>query len=217
MKVEDIMTREVISVPPGASLKQAAQLLVEHRISGLPVVDDENDVIGVFSEADVLPKETGGVVAQQPLAWLTGFEVEVDRSKLDASVVGEAMTSPAVTVDEQAPVSKAARLMGEHRINRLPVVEGRKLVGIVTRADLVRAFVRSDADIAEEIREELVVGRLGLERHSIDIEVDDGSVTLGGRLHSNADAELLALLTSAVPGVVAVHSRLSWPGDDGLT
>jgi len=214
MKIEDVMTREVVSVRPGASLKQGAQLLVEHRISGLPVVDDEDHVLGVFSEADVLSKETAGVHAQQPLAWLTGFDVEVDRSKLDAHVVGEAMTSPALTIEADAPVSKAARLMSDRRINRLPVVAEGKLVGIVTRADLVRAFVRSDAEIAREIREELIVRGFGLEQHSIEIEVEDGEVTLAGRLGSRADAELLQAQVSAVPGVVDVRSRLSWPGAD---
>ena len=214
MKIADVMTREVVSVRPGASLKQAAQLLVEHRISGLPVVDDENHVLGVFSEADVLPKETAGVFAQQPLAWLTGFDIEVDRSKLDAHVVGEAMTSPALTIEAEMPVSKAARLMSQRGINRLPVVEEEKLVGIVTRADLVRAFVRSDAEIAREIREELVVGRFGLEPHSVEVAVEDGEVALSGGLEHRADAELFEAQVRAVPGVVDVRSRLSWPGKE---
>ena len=217
MKIEDVMTREVVAVKPGASLKQAAELLVEHGISGLPVVDDEDHVLGVFSEADVLPKETAGVLAQPSLAWLTGFDIEVDRSKLDARVVGEAMSSPALTIEAEAPVSKAARLMSERGINRLPVVAEGKLVGIVTRADLVRAFVRSDAEIVEEICEELVVGRFGLDRREVAVEVEDGEATLEGRLQSRADAELLAALVGAVPGVVAVHSRLSWPGKRGET
>ncbi|HUK95359.1 MAG TPA: CBS domain-containing protein [Gaiellaceae bacterium] len=217
MKIEDLMTRDVVVVKPGASLKQAAELLVEHRISGLPVVDDENNVLGVFSEADVLPKETAGVLAQPSLAWLTGFDIEVDRSKLDARVVGEAMTSPALTIEAEAPVSKAARLMSEKGINRLPVVDEGKLVGIVTRADLVRAFVRSDAEIAEEIREELVVGHFGLDRRSVAVEVEDGEVMLGGRLQSRAEAELLVALVGAVPGVVTTCSRLSWPGKPGET
>jgi CBS domain-containing protein len=214
MKVGDVMTREVVSVQPGASLKQAARLLVEHRISGLPVVDDENRVLGVFSEADVLPKETGVALAPEPLSWLAGLDIEADRSKLDAHVVGEAMTSPALTVESDAPVSRAARLMGERGINRLPVVEGGKLVGIVTRADLVRAFVRSDAEIAREIREELVVEGFGLEEHSVEVEVEDGEVTLGGRLERRADAELLEAQVRAVPGVIDVRSELSWPGRD---
>lgn len=212
MKVVEVMTREVVSVRPGATLKQAAQLLVENRISGLPVVDDENHVLGVFSEADVLPKETAGVFAQQPLAWLTGFDIEVDRSKLDAHVVGEAMTSPALTIEAEMPVSKAARLMSQKGINRLPVVEKGKLVGIVTRADLVRAFVRSDAEIAREIREELVVARFGLEPHSVEVVVEDGEVALSGGLERRADAELFEAQVRAVPGVVDVRSRLSWSG-----
>ena len=123
MKVADVMTREVVSVRPGASLKQAAQLLVEHRISGLPVVDDENHVLGVFSEADVLPKETAGVFAQQPLAWLTGFDIEVDRSKLDAHVVGEAMTSPALTIEADDAREQGGRLMSERA--HQPAARGR--------------------------------------------------------------------------------------------
>lgn len=120
MKIEDIMTREVLTVPPGASLKQAAHLLVEHRISGLPVVDNESRVLGVVSEADVLPKEAAGLHAPRPLAWLTGFDAEVDRSKLEARLVGEAMTSPALTIEAHRPVSLAARLISEKGVNRLP-------------------------------------------------------------------------------------------------
>jgi CBS domain-containing protein len=198
------MTREVVTVPPGASLKRAAQLLVEHRISGLPVVDMEGHILGVVSEGDVLFKE-GAPVTPEPLAWLAGFDVEVDRSKLDARLVGEAMTAPALTIAAGEPVSRAARLMSERGVNRLPVVEDDLLVGIVTRADLVRAFARSDAEIAREIREGLAA--TGLRR--LDVRVDEGEVTLEGDLGSPADAQLVVELAGEVPGVVAVHSNLT--------
>lgn len=213
MKVGDVMTREVVTVPPGASLKEAARLLVEHRISGLPVVDNQDHVLGVVSEADVLPKEAAGLPLRRPLAWLTG-QLEVDRSKLEAHLVGEAMTAPALTIEPNRPVGAAAKLMVEKGVNRLPVVEDGKLVGIVTRADLVRAFVRSDAEIAQEIRDDVVVRGLWLDKHTVQVEVEDGEVTLAGRLDNRADAEVLEALVSRVPGVVGVHSKLAWTDDD---
>jgi CBS domain-containing protein len=191
------------TVLPGASLKQAAQLLVEHRISGLPVVDDHGHVLGVVSEADVLPKEAGELPGQ-PLAWLVGFDVEADRSKLEARLVGEAMSSPALTIEGDRPVGRAARLMIEKDVNRLPVVEGEELVGIVTRADLIRAFVRSDAEIAAEIRDDVIVGDLGLDKRSVQVEIEDGEVTLA-TIGQTVDAHALEALVSRVPGVVAVH------------
>lgn len=201
------MTRDVVTVPPGASLKQAARLLVERGVSGMPVVDNEGDVLGVISEADVLLKEGGGVDVPRPLAWLAGFDVEADRTKLEARLVGEAMTSPALTIESHRAIAVAARLMRENGVNRLPVVEGRKLVGIVTRADLVRAFVRSDAEIAGEIRDEAI--RLGMDRHSVQVRVEEGEVTLEGELGSAADRDKVVALVGEVPGVVAVHSQLT--------
>lgn len=194
MKVEDVMTGEVVAVPPGASLKQAAQLLVERRISGVPVVDGENHVLGLLSEADVLAKETA--------------------EQVEARLVGEAMSAPAPTIERDREVSAAAALMLDRGVNRLPVVDEGELVGIVTRADLVRAFVRSDAEIAAEIRDEVVADPVGLDRRSVEIEVDAGEVTLGGRLDSRADAYLLETLVAEVPGVVGVCSKLTWSDDD---
>jgi CBS domain-containing protein len=213
MKVGEVMTREVVTVPPGASLKEAARLLVEHRISGLPVVDNQNHVLGVVSEADVLPKEATGLPLRRPLAWLTS-EPGIDKSKLEAHLVGEAMTAPALTIEPNRAVGAAAKLMVEKDINRLPVVEDGKLVGIVTRADLVRAFVRTDAEIAREIRDDVVVHDLWLDKHSVQVEVEDGEVILAGRLDDRANAEALEALVTRVPGVVGVHSKLAWTDDD---
>lgn len=214
MKVEDVMTCKVVTVPSGASLKDAARLLAEHRISGLPVVDNESHVLGVLSEADVLAKEAAGSQHHTPLAWLPGLGDEVDRSKLEARLVGEAMTAPALTIEPHRPVALAATRMVERDVNRLPVVDEGKLVGIVTRADLIRAFVRTDAEIAQEIRDDVVVRGLRLARHSVQVEVEDGEVTLTGTLDSAADAQSLAALARKVAGVVGVHSRLAWTDAD---
>jgi CBS domain-containing protein len=214
MRVEDVMTREVVTVPPGASLKDAARLLVEHRISGLPVVDHQGHVLGVLSETDLLAKEADELLLPRPLAWPTGLDAEVDRSKAEARLAGEAMTTPALTIEAHRPVGLAARRMIERGVNRLPVVEDGKLVGIVTRADLVRAFVRSDAEIATEIREDVVARRLRLDEHNVRVEVEDGEVTLTGTLDDRADAQSLAALVIKVPGVVGVQSELNWSDED---
>src|SRR5689334_14426776 len=109
MKVEDVMSHEVLTVEADTSLKDAARLLVEKRISGLPVVDAEGRVVGVFSEADLLPKECGRPSQRGgPLAWLVDPLDTLERLKLDARVVGEAMTAPALTIEPGRPVAVAA-------------------------------------------------------------------------------------------------------------
>jgi len=126
-----------------------------------------------------------------------------------------AMTSPAITICLEQQVSEAARLMIDHGVNRLPVVDrGGALAGIVTRADLVRAFMRPDADIAKEIRDEVVVRTLWIDDDDLGILVESGEVWLSGRLGRKSDAELLLRFASRVPGVVAVHSSLVWEADD---
>ncbi len=215
MKVKDVMTAEVMTVQPGTSLKEVARLLVESRISGLPVVDADGRVLGVISEADVLMKEAGaGRSRGGPLAWLLDPLDVVERLKLDARVAGEAMTSPPVTIESTRPVAVAAELMIEQGINRLPVLDQGKLVGIVTRADLVRAFARTDAEIAREIHEDVIGRSMWLARDTVQVQVDEGEVILQGTLDRRSDAELLPALAGKVPGVVGVRSELSWTEDD---
>jgi CBS domain-containing protein len=212
MNVKDAMTAKVCTVLPGSSLKEAAQLMIQYRVSGLPVVDNDGDVLGVISEGDILFKERGTV--DRPggaLGWL--FEpLQVDESrKLTARVVGEAMTTPAVTIRPDRPIAAAAALMLDRGVNRLPVVDrGGRLVGILTRADLVRAFARADADVARDIREEVIQRQMWLEDSGLGVEVEAGEVTLRGSVERRDDAEVLPRLTARVPGVVAVHSELTW-------
>jgi CBS domain-containing protein len=210
MRIEDVMTREVRAVAPGTSLKEAAQILAELRISGLPVVED-GKVVGVVSEADILAKERGEAAYR---GGLLGHVFEHDdggRAKLLAKTVGEAMTSPAITIGPLRPVPEAAAVMIDRKINRLPVVDdGGTLLGIVSRADLVRAFVRSDAEIAREIREDVVLHTLWIAPEQLDVQVDNGTVTLAGQVETKDDAELLPEFVRRVPGVVDVQSQLTW-------
>jgi len=215
MKVEELMTRDVISVAPETSLKDVATLLVEHGISGVPVVDRDRTVVGVVSEADILVKERGPESQHgRLLAWLLEGGPATD-DKLAATTAGEAMTAPPLTVGSHAQVAQAARLMTDHRVKRLPVLGAKDaLVGIVTRSDLVKAFARPDDEIADEINEDVVRHTLWLEGPAPNVRVTQGEVTLSGELDRRSDAELLPRFVARIPGVVSVHSALTWRWDD---
>jgi len=204
MKIGDLMTRDVITVAPGTSLKVVAALLVERRISGVPVCDDQGHVLGVVSEADIIWKAQGyGREHNRFLRWMVD-KTGGDFVRLDARNAGDAMTSPALTVGPDADVTSAARLMVERRVNRLPVVEDDRLVGIVTRADLVRAFNRSDAEIAAEIRERVLLETMWLDPSEFDLTVKAGDVTLTGKFE---DPEVVESFVRRIPGVVSVDCR----------
>ncbi len=205
MKVCELMTTDVVSVGPQASLREAAALLAEHRVSGLPVTVD-GKVVGVLSEADIVAKAGGGTAHGGLLAWL--FDPEPGMVKANATTVGGAMSSPAVTIDPARPVHEAARKMLTEDVNRLPVVEDGTLVGILTRADVVRAFTRSDRALASEIREDILRRKLWTEPGEVEVTVVDGRVTLEGEVETDADRELLPIMVSRVPGVVSVHADL---------
>ncbi len=215
MRVEEVMTTEVWTVRSETRLKEAAEILTKQRISGLPVVDGEDHVIGVLSEGDILFKETGGPGKESFLdRWLALPLVGLNE-KLAARTVGEAMTAPAVTIEAKRSLAEAANAMINEGVNRLPVVDDeRRLIGIVTRADLVRAFVRTDDEIAAEIRKDVLQRALWIEPGLIEIVVEDGEVRLAGQVETKADAELIPSFVQRVPGVVSVLSKLRWPEED---
>lgn len=216
MNVKDVMTNDVVTVRPDTSLKDVAAVLTERRISGVPVVDEGGKVVGVVSEGDILFKERGPSERTGVLAWFAApYDVE-EQLKLGARTAAEAMTAPAKTIAPWRLVSSAAAEMLDEGVNRLPVVdeEGR-LVGIVTRADLVRAFVRPDAEIEREIREKVLERALLLETpETVTVAVEGGKVTLDGFLELRTDAELLPALVGRLPGVVEVESSVRWRTDN---
>ena len=146
------MTADVVTVEPETTLKEVANILVERSIGGLPVVAADGKVLGVVSESDILWKEL------RPLPEAAGLIERLleraygDDKRAKATTAGEAMSSPAITIEPDAPVARAARLMLEYMINRVPVVSDGRLVGILARSDLVRAFRRSDEEIERDIR-----------------------------------------------------------------
>jgi len=213
MRIEKIMTRDVITVAPDTSLKDVAQLLVDNRISGVPVCGPNGEVLGVVSEADILRKEEGiSPDLSRPIAWLVR-KLDGELDKIRARTAGEAMTAPALTVRPAQHASDVARLMVDYTINRVPVVAGDRLVGIVSRADLVRAFTRSDEEIEREIREDVLLEIMLLAPGDVDVSVENGRVVMSGRLTTREDAEILERCVRRVPGVLDVEADLRWsPG-----
>jgi CBS domain-containing protein len=216
MRVREIMSEKVLTIGPETPLRDVAAILAAHGISGLPVCDAERRVMGVVSEADILFKEHDPLEGRRggPLAWLADGTLATAVAKADARTARDAMTTPPVTVRPHQSVAEAARVMTERRINRLPVVKDNVLVGIVTRADLVRAFARPDEQLAQEIREDLLERTLWLDPGTVEVDVTRGLVQLTGTLPKRSDAMLLERLAAKVPGVVDVDSRVTWAVDD---
>jgi CBS domain-containing protein len=202
VQVKDVMTRNVISVGPSVSLRDAAALLVAHRISGMPVIAD-GAVVGVISKRDFLFKEQRPLEASGWRARLVGPFTARAQPARDARVVSDAMTAPAVTIGPGTSVALAARRMLEEGVNRLPVTVKGELAGIVTSSDLVRAFVRPDREIELEIKEDLLARQLLLDHHVVDASVSDGNVVLRGAA-PGIEPDRLEQLVRCVPGVVSV-------------
>lgn len=203
--VADVMTTRVIAVRRNADFKQIARVLREFRVSACPVINDAGQVVGVVSEADLLYKAAD---AELPaglirLRWKLG-----EQSKITAVTAEQLMTSPAVTIQADAPVQLAARIMRDRRVKRLPVVgkEG-ELVGIVTRADVLAVYDRPDADILAEVMS-VLMGEFGLSAANFQATVTSGVVTLTGLVALQETQLEIAARIRHIEGVVAVRDRL---------
>jgi CBS domain-containing protein len=205
MMVQDVMTREVITVSATEPLKHVATLLLERRVSGVPVVDQNGRLLGVVSEGDLLFKEQGE--RRRHALGFSRREKETS-TKRAATTAGEAMTSPALTIQPSASVTDAAALMLERAVNRLPVIEDDAIVGIVTRADLIRAFARRDAEIEREVEEDVLLKTFSILPENVQVSVLNGEVTLRGEVENDGVRDTLLSYLRAVPGIVTVHSTL---------
>ncbi|MEV0973644.1 CBS domain-containing protein [Microtetraspora glauca] len=224
VKVKDVMTTHVASVNGNTPFKDVAEVLIAHSVSAVPVVDGEGHVIGVISEADLLRKEQFKEQYyregyQPPLrSRLRHRLTEKNHSVRDTAhgdTAAELMTSPAVTIPPGASVVSAIRLMDQHGVKRLPVVDADGvLVGVVSRQDMLRVFVRSDADLATEVREDVVEHSLWAENSQIDVDVWQGVVTLTGWMTRRSDAAIVVAMALRVHGVVDIVDKLEWEEDD---
>jgi CBS domain-containing protein len=216
IKVRDVMSGDVISVPASMRLKELAALLTEHQISGVPVADADGSIVGVVSEADVLMKQVGRPISRRrPLEWIFGDSQDPEEMRRKvATTVGEAMSAPAITIEADGPLRDAAALMIDSKVNRLPVLADGRLVGIVTRADMVRAYLRRDDDAERAVREQVFRKTMWLDPDKYEISVREGALSLGGKVDRKSTADILERLSGLVEGVDRVQNRLTWELDD---
>jgi CBS-domain-containing membrane protein len=213
--VQDVMTREVVAVQGPTPFKELVRLLNEHRVTAVPVLDDTGrTVVGVVSESDLALKEVAPLREAHTRVFET-IQHRDERAKAASLTAAELMTAPGVTVGPQEPVAAAARRMYDRRVKRLPVVDhSGALVGIVTRADLLKVFLRSDDELRFDVLDHVTGDLLRLPPGMVEVQVSDGIVRLAGRVRLRSQALNLEKVTGAVDGVVAVESRLTWRVDD---
>lgn len=204
-KVGAVMTTDVATVTPGTPFKAVAVLLASWNVSGSPVVDVGRHVVGVVTQGDLLERE----------APHTRLGSRQAKRKSSAAFVADLMTAPAVTVHADDDVSVAAKLLEERHIHRLPVVdEDNVLVGIVSRSDLLRVFLRTDQEIRGEVRDEVILREMSIEPASLYVAVHNGMVTLSGVVERTSMIPVLVALIRRVDGVVEVRQNLTAHLDD---
>lgn len=205
-RVSDVMTADVVTVGKATPYKEVARIMADQKVSAVPVVTKDGRVVGMVSEADVIRKEERGFGRLG-----TGLprRTRRERAQAEARCAADLMASPVITIHPDAPLGAAARLMNGHRIRRLPVVHhSGKLIGIVSRRDLLSVFLRPDEEIAAEITDALT-GILLEEPDGIEVTVRDGVVTLSGTLSRKDLIPVAEHLTAGVDGVVGVTCELT--------
>jgi len=207
--VRDVMTTPVIALRKDADFKAIVSALRQHRVSACPVIDDDDKVIGIVSEADLLTKETdprlpAGTIR---LSWRLA-----EQSKATAITAEQLMTSPVISIGPGASLHEAACLMESTQIKRLPVIgQDGRLIGIVTRSDVLSVFERPDDDIWDEVAKVIIDEEFALDPDAFDVTVRSGVVTIGGQVDRRDTALGLLARVRHAEGVVAVRDRLSYP------
>ncbi|MGI5256106.1 CBS domain-containing protein [Streptomyces angustmyceticus] len=192
--VADLMTPQAVVVQRGTSFKEIARLLDEYDITAVPVLDEDERPVGVVSEADLLRRQI---------------------AKLGATTAEAIMTSPAVVARPEWSVVEAAKTMEKRKVKRLPVVDDTgRLIGVISRSDLVQLFLCRDRAIQEEVLEEVLTRTLGVSPSAVTVEVADGTVTLTGTLDHKSLVPIAVRLCESVDGVVEVVDRLGYRRDD---
>ncbi|GAA4711761.1 CBS domain-containing protein [Phytohabitans rumicis] len=213
-RVDDVMTKDVVTVREQTPYREIVDVLTARHVSAVPVVDDVGRVLGVVSEADLLYKiETDG--RPEPRRVFESRRRQSARAKAGAMTAAGLMTTPAVTAPSHTLIPAAARTMDAQQVKRLPVINDLgRLIGIVTRGDLLKVHLRPDADIRHDVVEGVLRRVLAVEDGIVRVEVHDGVVTLVGELDRHSAAEAAARLAHAVAGVVAVEDHLTYRFDD---
>lgn len=219
MQAIDIMTPNVVSVGPDVEVRDIAQLLLKHRISAVPVVDGEHRVVGIVSEGDLMRRVKDNHKNGQSW-WLSLFSAGKDPAdyvKSHGRKAHEVMTPNPMTVEENTPIHTIARMLEKHHIKRVPVLRDGKLVGIVSRANLLQGIANAvvaptqsptdDRQIREAILKE-VENNTGVHTQSISVIVDGGMVEVWGLVESLEQKQAVTVAAENVPGVIKVENQL---------
>jgi CBS domain-containing protein len=210
--VQDVMTRNVVTARPETMFKEIVELLHRNDITAVPVVDGNGRPIGVVSEADLVRKEADRPEGRHRAALRLRPH---DHTRAQAETAEGLMTSPPITAFPEWSIVKAARVMNRQKVKRLPVVDGTgRLIGIVSRIDLLSPFLRKDEDIAAEITGDVLGETLWISPDTIRVTVDDGVVTLTGKVEQKSLIPIVERLCASVDGVVAIHQNLDFTFDD---
>jgi CBS domain-containing protein len=212
--VSDVMTKHVHVARPLTPFKVLVRLIEENRVSAIPIVDQTGVPIGIVSETDLLLKQIrAGAESSRDLLHVRKRRNE--RAKGDGTVASDVMTSPAITVASGTGLGDAARLMQDKNLRRLVVVnDGGRIAGIVSRSDLLKVFLRTDEELREEIRGELIPAVLMSSYDALGVEVSWNVATLSGEVDRKSDVEILTRLTRELDGVVGVVDELTYSWDD---
>ena len=211
--VENVMTRDVVCVNKDTGYKDMVKLLAARRVSAMPVVDDGRHVLGVVSEADLLLKQEKP--ARPGIRLLSTRRRRRERAKAMATVAAALMSQPPITISTQATLTEAARRLHTEGVKRLPVVDAvGRLVGIISRVDLLKMFLRSDEALHREIVEDIILGDLLMGPNRFDVHVEDGVVVLQGRCERRSLIPTVVRAVADVEGVVRVENRLGYDVDD---
>lgn len=213
-RVDDVMTKDVVSVREDIPYRDIVDVLISRRVSAVPVVDGSGRLVGLVSEADLLHKVEA---ADGPSPRIfDAWRRRGDRAKAGGRTAAEVMTSPVVTAELSLSLAAAARRMHREHVKRLPVVDSGYLMGIVTRSDLLKVHRRTDDEIHRDIVDEVLRQVMVMKDAPVRVECSDGVITLAGRVQFRSTAELIAQLTRQVPGVVDVADGLTYDVDDNL-
>jgi len=219
MHARDVMTRNVVSVPPETPVAQIARTLLQRRISAVPVVDAKGRLLGIVSEGDLMRRPDAGTGAGRPPWWLELVADSEERLQRFAKAHGQraadVMTRKVVTVSERAPLDEVAALLEKHHIKRVPVMRGAKLVGIVSRANLLRGLAARPAarraganDAALRQRVLAAIRSSGAPSPFVDVVVSGGVAHLWGAAYSETEKAALRAAAASTPGIRSVRDNL---------
>jgi CBS domain-containing protein len=212
-KVRDVMTSNVVVATDATPFKDIVRRMSEHEVSALPIIGEDRRLLGIVSEGDLLPKEAADLDATRKRR-LFGWRRSLTK-KAAGLVASQLMTTPVAVVGPDASLRDAARLMQERKVKRLPVIDqDRRVIGIVSRADLLKVFLRPDAEIADEVDRVVLRRILWLEPETVRAMVRDGVVRLEGLVEQRSMVPLVIGLVKGVEGVVGVEDHLRYQVDD---